>query len=98
MDQIIRNKCPVLARMRGGSRIARQWLLNSRAHGPSYVNIIENGRQNPGFVLAKRIADFFGVTVDELFFCEPKDQSVQKNAADCMYGRCCYAARFGSCE
>ncbi|MFX4263098.1 helix-turn-helix transcriptional regulator [Pelotomaculum propionicicum] len=65
---------------------------------PDYVNIIENGRQTPGFVLAKRIADFFGVTVDELFFCEPKEQNVQKSAADCMYGRCCYAAKFGSCE
>jgi len=37
---------------------------------PDYINMIENGRQTPGFALAKRIADFFGVTVDELFFAE----------------------------
>ncbi|TGE34520.1 helix-turn-helix transcriptional regulator [Desulfosporosinus sp. Sb-LF] len=30
--------------------------------------MIENGRRKPGFALAKRIADFFTVTVDELFF------------------------------
>jgi putative transcriptional regulator len=36
--------------------------------GGDYVNMIENGRRTPGFSLSKRIADFFGVTVDELFF------------------------------
>jgi putative transcriptional regulator len=65
---------------------------------PDYVNIIENGRQTPGFVLAKRIADFFGVTVDELFFCEPNERNVQKIAKDCTYGRCCYEAKFSSCK
>ena len=33
-----------------------------------YVNMIENNRRTPGFALAKRIADFFGTTVDNLFF------------------------------
>ena len=65
---------------------------------PDYVNIIENGRQTPGFVLAKRIADFFGVTVDELFFCEPNERNVHNIAKDCTYGRCCYAAKFSNCK
>jgi len=65
---------------------------------PDYVNIIENGRQTPGFVLAKRIADFFGVTVDELFFCESNERNVQNIAKDCTYGRCCYAAKFSNCK
>ena len=33
-----------------------------------YVNMLENGRRNPSFSLAKRIADLYEVTVDELFF------------------------------
>lgn len=65
---------------------------------PDYVNIIENGRQTPGFVLAKRIADFFGVTVDELFFYQTSEQNVQNFARDYEHKRCCYAAKFGSCE
>ena len=42
-----------------------------------YVNMIENGRRTPGFALAKRIADYFGVTVDELFFCPSDERYIQ---------------------
>ena len=65
---------------------------------PDYVNIIENGRQNPGFVLAKRIADFFGVTVDELFFCPSNEQNIPNISSDCTDRRCCYAAKFSGCK
>lgn len=34
-----------------------------------YVSMIERGARTPGFKLAKRMADFFDTTVDELFFC-----------------------------
>jgi putative transcriptional regulator len=42
-----------------------------------YVNMIENNRRTPGFFLAKRIADFFGTTVDKLFFYQNSEQIVQ---------------------
>lgn len=42
-----------------------------------YVNMIENGRRTPGFALAKRIADYFGVTVDELFFCSDGERNIR---------------------
>ena len=42
-----------------------------------YVNMIENGRRTPGFALAKRIADLFGVTIDELFFCPNNEQNIR---------------------
>lgn len=58
-----------------------------------YVNTIENGRQTPGFALAKRIADFFEVTVDELFFCQPIEQNVRENTNRCAEGRCSYAVK-----
>lgn len=33
-----------------------------------YVSMIERGIRTPGFKLAKRIADLFGCTIDEVFF------------------------------
>jgi putative transcriptional regulator len=42
-----------------------------------YVNMIENGRRTPGLALAKRIADYFGVTVDELFFYTEDERNIR---------------------
>lgn len=39
--------------------------------------MIERGARRPGFNLAKRMADLFGITVDELFFCSIQEQNVQ---------------------
>ena len=36
-----------------------------------YISMIERGERTPGFKLAKRIADYFGTTVDDLFFYNP---------------------------
>ena len=44
-----------------------------------YVSMIERGARRPGFNLAKRMADLFGITVDELFFCAIKEQNVQSD-------------------
>lgn len=33
-----------------------------------YIYMIENNRRRPGLSLAKKMADLFGTTVDELFF------------------------------
>lgn len=43
-----------------------------------YVNMIENERRTPGFRLAKQMADYFGVTVDELFFYDSGEQNIRK--------------------
>lgn len=42
-----------------------------------YVNMIENNRRMPGLSLAKRIADLFGITVDNLFFYSYSEQNMQ---------------------
>ncbi len=42
-----------------------------------YINMIENNKRTPGLALAKRIADFFGTTIDKLFFCKEIEQSLQ---------------------
>ena len=35
---------------------------------PDYISMLERGARTPGFSLAKKIADFFETTVDEIFF------------------------------
>jgi len=42
-----------------------------------YVNMIENNRRRPGLTLAKKIADLFGITVDDLFFYAYSEQNMQ---------------------
>ena len=52
-------------------------LANKLGICKDYVNMIENNRRMPGFSLAKRIADLFGITVDHLFFYSYSEQNVQ---------------------
>lgn len=35
---------------------------------PDYLGMIERGSRTPGFSLAKKFADLYNVTVDEIFF------------------------------
>lgn len=51
--------------------------------------MIEGGRRYPRKSVAKRLADFFGVTVDELFFAQDNhiSQSQQKLNTLCEYQR-----------
>lgn len=43
---------------------------------PDYISIIERNVQTPGFKLANKLADYFGVTVDELNFFETASNKV----------------------
>jgi putative transcriptional regulator len=40
-----------------------------------YVSMIERGKRSPGFALAKKIADFFDMTIDEIFFNNESNNS-----------------------
>ncbi len=35
---------------------------------PDYISMLERGARTPSFCLAKKIADFFDTTIDEIFF------------------------------
>jgi len=63
---------------RESAGLSQQELAKKLGICKDYVNMIENNRRRPGFVLAKRIADFFGTTMDDLFFCSFNEQYVQK--------------------
>ena len=34
------------------------------------ISSLENGRYNPSILLAHKIAEYFGMTIEELFICE----------------------------
>lgn len=61
-------KCTKMKKLRQGRGYTQEELGERLRITGDYVNMIENGRRTPGFKLAKKIADFFEVTVDELFF------------------------------
>jgi putative transcriptional regulator len=35
---------------------------------PQMLGAVERGDRNPSLMLAKRIADYYGLTIDEIFF------------------------------
>lgn len=40
-----------------------------------YISMIERGARTPGFLLAKKIADYFNTTVDEIFFDDKSNKT-----------------------
>ncbi len=39
----------------------------------AYYSMIERGVRTPGFKLAKKLADYYGYIVDDLFFANPEN-------------------------
>lgn len=48
--------------------VARIFKINTQ-----YYSMIERGVRTPGFRLAKVIADYYGCTVDDIFFAKEKN-------------------------
>jgi len=46
------------------------------------INAIEKQRYNPSLELAFKLADFFEVTIEELFIREPSEHSQNQNQPD----------------
>jgi putative transcriptional regulator len=46
---------------------------------PQMLGAIERGERNPSLGLAKRIADYYGTTVDDIFFSHSRHKSSLKN-------------------
>ncbi|MZQ75221.1 MAG: helix-turn-helix domain-containing protein [Peptoclostridium sp.] len=44
----------------------------------NYYSMIETGSRNPGFKLAKKIADILEVTVDEIFFDDSNNETLSE--------------------
>ncbi len=71
----MKNKLFLYYRMSKG--LSQQELAEEIGTSKDYINMIENNRKTPGFALAKKIADFFGTTVDKLFFYQGDEQNLQ---------------------
>lgn len=45
---------------------------------PDYISMIERGARTPGFLLAKKIADYFDTTVDDIFFDDVSNKTFEE--------------------
>jgi putative transcriptional regulator len=69
---MVENKVQELRKQRGLSQEELAAILGVVA---DYVSMIERGKRSPGFALAKKIADFFDMTIDEIFFNNESNNS-----------------------
>ncbi len=42
---------------------------------PQMLGAIERGDRNPSLTLAKKISDFYGVSIDDIFFAESRNKT-----------------------
>lgn len=57
------------------SRIARQLGIT-----PQMLGAIERGTREPSLALAKKIADYYGVSIEDIFFDELGNEMCQKDS------------------
>lgn len=57
-----------LQEYRRREKMTQEELANQLGISKDYLSMIERGVRNPGFKLAKKIADIFCTTVDNIFF------------------------------
>lgn len=61
-------KNKIFIKLREAKGLTQVEVANELGVCKDYINMIENNRRTPSFLLAKKIADLFGTTVDEIFF------------------------------
>lgn len=69
MKNVMFEKC------REGVGMSQIQLAESLGVSKDYINMIENSRRTPGLSLAKKIADLFGTTVEDLFFTSSQNKT-----------------------
>jgi len=70
----LRNK---LIELRG--KQSRPEVANKIGITPQMLGAVERGSRNPSLILAKKIADFFHVSVEEIFFDNSGDETYLKS-------------------
>ena len=68
----MKNKVQELRKQKG---LNQEELAEELGVVADYVSMIERGARSPGFALAKKIADFFDMTIDEVFFDNESNDS-----------------------
>ena len=59
-----------MKRYRNKQGFTQIYVANELNMSVSAYNMIENGKRGISLLLAKKISDFFGVSIDELFFAK----------------------------
>ena len=73
------NKVQELRKQRG---MSQEELAENMGVVADYISMIERGVRSPGFALAKKIADFFDMTIDEIFFNNESNNSFDAKGGD----------------
>jgi putative transcriptional regulator len=65
------NKLQELRKAKGltQKQVAKEWEVT-----PDYVSMLERGDRTPGFLLSRRIANFYNTSVDAIFFKEAENK------------------------
>jgi len=58
---------------------SRQQVADALGITPQMLGMIERGSRTPSLSLAKRIADYYGLSVDEIFFNQNGNETGHKN-------------------
>jgi putative transcriptional regulator len=66
-----------LIKLRGDK--SRQTIAKELNITPQMLGAIERGDRTPSLPLAKRIADYYGMSVDEVFFSKKRNNSCLKS-------------------
>ncbi len=73
----------ILAKLRNDRNLTQSQVANAVKISRSAYAMIELGHRVPRHKTMKRLADFFGITVDELFFSQPcRDLQLKKEKTD----------------
>ncbi|MCD5402019.1 helix-turn-helix transcriptional regulator [candidate division NPL-UPA2 bacterium] len=57
-----------LKELRMQKKITQEEVARLLQINPQYYSMLERGARTPGFKLAKKIADFYGNSIDKMFF------------------------------
>ena len=76
-----------LAQLRDERRLTQRALAHELGVSPAAIGNYESGKRIPRYGMLKRIADFFGVAIDDLLFC-PSAHEMTANGGGHSDGVC----------
>ncbi len=68
-----------IKKLRKKANLTMKELADTIGITENYVYMIESGTRTPSFKLSKKFSDFFGLTVDEIFFTPQPNEMLDNN-------------------
>ena len=69
-ENIVKNRIEEIRKEKG---IRQEEFAKSMGVSRQTISSLENGRYNPSIILAYKIAQYFGMTIEEVFIFEEED-------------------------